>query len=124
MSSGYEFTGDENKLLAKLASRMHFVGLFGLGTGVLVIAAAVVRDHHFAAILSGAFYALIGIWTQRASVSFRRVVETQGHDIRHLLHALEDLRKLYTLQYWICLLALLVALGLLAASVVWMVQGA
>jgi hypothetical protein len=113
---GYEFSARENDVLDKLAERMHFVGLFGLAIGILVIVAGVFGHRPFA-IVSGAFYALFGIWTHRASVSFREVVNTKGDDVRHLMHAIEDLRKLYTVQYWMCMIALAIAVGLVAISV-------
>lgn len=113
---GYEFSAHENTVLEKLASRMHFVGLFALAIGILVIVAGVLRHRPFA-IISGAFYALFGIWTQRASASFHDVVDTKGRDIHHLMHAVDDLRKLYTVQYWMCLIALAIAIGLLTVAV-------
>lgn len=114
-ASGYEFSARENAVLEKLASRMHFVGLFGLAIGILVIVPGVLRHRPFV-IVSGAFYALFGIWTHRASTSFRDVVETKGKDIQHLMHAIDDLRKLYTVQYWMCLVALALAVGLLTVA--------
>jgi hypothetical protein len=59
---------------------------------------------------------MMGVWTERAGAQFRTVVVTEGRDIRHLMHALEDLRRLYTLQFWICLAAIVSALVLLGAS--------
>ncbi len=120
--SAYEFTPDENVLIGKLASQMHFVGLFAIGIGILVIAAGLL-GHHLGSILSGAFYALIGIWTHRASVSFKNVVQTEGYDLHHLLYAIEDLRKFFNLLFWVCFLALVIALCVLAAAVVLLVRG-
>ena len=52
---------------------------------------------------------MVGLWTQCASVSFKHVVYTEGNDISHLISALEDLRKLYSLQFWLLILALVFA---------------
>src|SRR5581483_3499046 len=101
-AGSYEFSADQNKLLSILSSKMTFVGLFGLAIGILVIIAGVIHRRP-GAILSGAFYAVFGIWTHRAGVSLRHIVDTEGSDIQHLMYAIEDLRKLYTVQYWICL---------------------
>jgi hypothetical protein len=116
----YEFKPQENKIIGELAGKMHFVGLFLLAIGLLVIAIGVVpMDHrvvfHVGPIISGALTALVGLWTQRASVSLKSVVYTEGNDISHLISALEDLRKLYSLQFWLLILALVLAcLGLWA----------
>jgi hypothetical protein len=110
----YEFKPQENKIIGELAGKMHFVGLFLLAVGLLVIAIGVVpKDHgvglHVGPIISGALTALVGLWTQRASVSLKSVVYTEGNDISHLISALEDLRKLYSLQFWLLILALVLA---------------
>jgi hypothetical protein len=106
----YEFQPSENKVIGELASKMNFVGLFLLAVGVLVIAHGVVVAVHWGPIISGTLTCVVGIWTQRASVSFRNVVHTEGRDISHLMRALEDLRKLYSLQFWLLCLSMLLAL--------------
>jgi hypothetical protein len=110
----YEFKPQENKIIGELAGKMHFVGLFLLAIGVLVIAIGVVPIHHrvefhVGPIISGSLTALVGLWTQRASVSLKSVVYTEGKDISHLISALEDLRKLYSLQFWLLIIALVLA---------------
>jgi len=95
---------------------MHFVGLFLLAMGLLIIAIGVVVVFHAGPIISGALACVVGLWTQRASMSFKSVVQTEGQDITHLMDALDDLRKLYSLQYWLLILGLVLATaGLLAA---------
>ena len=101
----YEFTPSENATIANLAWKMNFVGLFVLALGILVILFGVLTKQGFP-FFSGVLYAIVGLWTQRSAGSFRKVVDTQGKDITHLMFALEDLRKLFTLQFWICLIAL------------------
>jgi hypothetical protein len=120
-ASAYEFSERENVLLAALASRMHFVGLLAFATGVLVVLLGTLRVAPWW-IIFGAFSALVGIWTHRASVSFRDIVQTEGHDITHLMHALEDLRKLYTLQFWAGVLGLLIVLGVVIVVVTTIVR--
>lgn len=112
----YEFTPDQNALIARLASKMLFVGLFALGLGIAAIVVGAVR-RDVSIIFSGSLYAVIGLWTERSGRSFRFIALTKGQDIRHLMHALEDLRRLYTLQFWICFLALVATVVLLGASV-------
>jgi len=111
----YEFKPGENKIIGQLAFKMHFVGLFLLAMGLIIIAIGVAVVFHVGPIISGTLACVVGLWTQRASMSFKNVVQTQGRDITHLMDALDDLRKLYTLQYWLLVLGLLLALaGLLA----------
>jgi hypothetical protein len=115
-TDGYEFSPEQNALLLRLASRMQFVGLFALGLGVVAIILGAVRKQ-YGVMFGGILYAVIGLWTERAGRSFRFIAITEGHDIRHLMHALADLRKLYTVQYWICFAALLAAIVLLGVSI-------
>jgi hypothetical protein len=117
----YEFSERENVLIAGLASRMRFVGLLAFATGALVVVLGALRIDPLW-IFSGAFSTLIGLWTHRASVSFRDVVQTEGHDIPHLMQALEDLRKLYTLQFWAGFLGLLVMLGVVIVVITTVVR--
>jgi hypothetical protein len=111
----YEFKPGENKIIGQLAFKMHFVGLFLLAMGLIIIAIGVAVVFHVGPIISGTLACVVGLWTQRASMSFKNVVQTEGRDITHLMDALDDLRKLYTLQYWLLILGMLLALaGLLA----------
>jgi hypothetical protein len=113
----YEFKPNENKIIGQLASKMHFVGLFLLAVGLLIIAIGVAVVFHAGPIITGALACVVGLWTQRASASFKSVVQTEGKDISHLMDALDDLRKLYSLQYWLLILGLVLALaGLWAVS--------
>src|SRR4051812_49140386 len=104
LNDGYEFTPEQDVLFAGLSSKMQFVGLFALGIGVVAVALGVLR-RDVGILFSGSLYALLGLWTERSARSFRFVATTQGHDIRHLMHALNDLRRLFTLQFWICFAA-------------------
>jgi hypothetical protein len=104
----YEFQAAENALISNLAWKMHFVGLFSISIGLLIIALGVVMVH-IGPIFTGTYSTLLGLWTQRASMSFKSIVETQGNDVSHLLHALEDLKRLYSLQFWLCVLTLAIA---------------
>ena len=44
------------------------------------------------------------------------VVHTSGHDIMHLMQALDSLNKLYWMKYWLILLSLIVTLAIVVAS--------
>jgi hypothetical protein len=105
----YEFKPQENQIIGELAAKMHFVGLFMLAVGVLVIVIGVYPLVHAGPIVTGTLASVVGLWTQRASVSLKSVVYTEGHDISHLIAALEDLRKLYSLQFWLLIMGLVLA---------------
>jgi hypothetical protein len=107
-SHAYEFSDEDNVVIQVLASRMNFVGLFALGVGIFVIFLGALF-FHIASILSGSLYAVIGIWTHRAGHSFHNITATRGNDLRHLMHAIRDLQRLYTIQFWLCLLTLMSA---------------
>jgi hypothetical protein len=63
---------------------------------------------------------LIGIWNINAANSFGFVVTTVGNDIRHLMNALVSLRKLYSLLFWVTVLALtLVVVGIAGGIFGW-----
>jgi len=103
----YEFKANENTIISQLASRMHFVGLFLLATvwssSGWASSMADTSCTNIGPIISGSLMCLVGLWTQRASTSFKSVVQTEGKDISYLMYALDNLRKLYSLQFWLSL---------------------
>ena len=111
----YEFKPEENRIIGELAWKMSFVGLFLLANGLLIIVIGVVPLFHFGPIISGTLMCVVGLWTQRASMAFRNVVDTEGRDISHLMKALDDLRKLYSLQFWLVILGVALAVAGLVA---------
>jgi hypothetical protein len=94
----YEFSEEENILVGSLAKKMKFVGIFGVTFGVFEILQGIFFDK--TAIVQGLISIVIGIWTTKASESFQKIVDTQGNDISYLLGALDQLKKLFSLQYW------------------------
>jgi hypothetical protein len=120
-SRQYEFSGSQNELIKNLADKMRFVAYFLIAAGVLAAIGGLVslRGGGFGGIINGVVYVLIGVWTNSAASAFRRIVETQGNDIENLMGALGELRKLYTLQYWLLIIALVfIALALVVGIVV------
>jgi hypothetical protein len=67
--------------------------------------------------VNGLLYLLIGVWTRSAAGSFKKIVETQGGDIHHLMEALTSLNKMYTLIYTLILLGLLLIVATIALVV-------
>lgn len=102
--NGYEFTGEQNRVIRSLARKMQAVGIFMLVLGALALAGFVASLFGTPAgvwIPVAVFFALIGVWTVRAGREFRQVVETEGSDISHLMTALTELKKFYTLNFWL-----------------------
>ena len=63
----YEFKPHENKVIGELAGRCTSSACFSLASGLLVIGIGIVV-HHYGPIISGSFFCLVGLWTQRASI--------------------------------------------------------
>jgi hypothetical protein len=77
--------------------------------------------HHFLAGLAifagvtGLIFLLQGIWTRSSAASFQKIVDTEGNDIGHLMHAVGSLQSMYEQIYLLLLAGLLgglVAIGL------------
>ena len=108
-------------IIGNLGSKMSFVGLFMLGIGLFFFVSGIVRwfrgqrlpgrEHALLDLL----FIVVGIWTHRAGREFRSVAETQGKDISHLMGALANLLKLYTLLYLLFFIALVFAIIQLGA---------
>lgn len=119
---GYEFTKAQNESIRVLSGRMKFVGIFHVIASVFIGFAGLVAL--FIAPLIGVLYLimlapqlLIGIWTINAANSFELVVNTRGHDIPHLINALSSLRRLYTLMFWLLIVALIFMVVAIAAGI-------
>lgn len=134
--SEYEFSSSQNELIGDLAKKMSFVATLSIAAGVLVLISGIIilisafaEPQSFAqainSLIQGTFFLLIGIWTRNAGSAFKRIVTTSGADVENLMGALGELRKLYTLQYWLVILVLVfivvalisgIILGLIAAG--------
>ncbi|MBD2742784.1 hypothetical protein [Coleofasciculus sp. FACHB-1120] len=116
----YEFDQTQNQLIRDLAQKMRFVSYFLIALGVLLVIDGIVsiRKGEIGGIVSGVVQIVIGFWTSKAASSFQLIVNTQGSDMENLIGALGELRKLYTLQYWLILIAVIfVAVALIMALV-------
>lgn len=116
----YEFNNTQNQLIRELSEKMRFVGYFLIGLGVLVtiFGLVLIARGGLGNIIQGVVQIIIGFWTTKAASAFKQIVATQGNDIENLMGALAELRKLYTLQYWLYIVALIfVALGVVLGIV-------
>lgn len=124
----YEFSSSQNKLIKQLADKMRFVSYFLIGVGVINVIIGIIGFFSealrgsFGEIITGILLSFLGFWTYKASISFKRIVTTQGNDIENLMRALRELRKLYTLQYWLLIVTLIfIVIGIVLAIVLPMI---
>ena len=120
--SGYEFNEAQNMTFGVLASRMKFLGILNLVFAVLIglfSVYALFNDSPLTIVVAGpqvAMLVVLGLWMMNASSSFRMIVDTRGHDVTHLMTAMDALRKLYNLQFWLTIAVLIVfVIGFLLA---------
>lgn len=122
----FEFNPEQDKLIGALAGKMRGVGQFFMFLGVLLLLHGFlqIREGGIGAIISGLIYLGIGNWTVNASAAFRVIVDTKGSDMRLLMDALENLKKVYSLMYILILVGLLAVLVFLflALYLVWMTR--
>lgn len=122
----FEFTPEQNEIMAALSRRMRLVGLVSVVFGILGITvglAAFLRaglagvhegSSGAGATIQGIVNLLLGVWLARSATSFRKIATTQGQDINHLMEALRHLAKYFGLLY----ILILISLVLLAAALV------
>ena len=115
---GYEFSPEQNEVIAALASSMKFVGMLSLLGGALLLVAGSVflAKGGFSVFIQAALALIIGGLTVHAAGAFRQIVDTRGDDISHLMKALSALRTLYWLQVFLICIALGLVLLLLAGG--------
>lgn len=107
--SNYEFSGSQNELIKNLADKMRFVSYILIVAGVLITISGVITLFRGGVgnVINGVVQVILGIWTNKAADAFKQIVVTQGNDIENLMGALGELRKLYTVQYWLYIIALI-----------------
>ncbi len=128
-SSGYEFSNSQNELIEDLAQKMNFVAILLIVSGILGIIGALINLFALLAeperialvvsnLIQGVFLCLIGTWTKNAAQAFKQIVKTTGTDIENLMIALGELRKLYTLQYWLVVIVLVFSVLILVVGLI------
>ncbi len=119
MDNTYEFSSDQNRIIADLASRMSSVGAFLIIAGAVALVSAILSSVQgaYVAVIAlltvGAFFLVTGVWSRRSARYFRYVVDTTGHDIDHIMRALTELDKFYTLKFWLVIAYLVIILSAL-----------
>jgi UDP-N-acetylmuramyl pentapeptide phosphotransferase/UDP-N-acetylglucosamine-1-phosphate transferase len=119
----YEFSDDQNRSIRDLAGRMVWVGTFGLALGAMLAVLGILTLDQLGVVITplGLLILPSALWTRRTGGSFQKVVETEGSDIDNVMSAIDDMRKLFTLFYWLALVAIVFALiGLVSG---WLLVG-
>ncbi|QDV36571.1 hypothetical protein [Tautonia plasticadhaerens] len=116
----FEFAEEHGRLIGDLGTKMHFVGLLTTILGVVALLSGLLSRPEegltgasVVSILSALFLGAVGFWSMRSGREFVLVSRTEGADIPHLMRALQNLRRLFGLQYvlaWIGLILLVVAI--------------
>ena len=115
----WEFTPAQDAILARLASRMRFVGIALIGLAALLAGWSMfgTAQGDMIAMQAAIVLGLTGVWSARGAAAFGRVARTRGADMLHLMRALGEIARLYELQYWVFLAAaLLLAVTVLVAA--------
>jgi len=99
---------------------MKIVAIIMMILGALSVLSILAGD--IGSAVMGVFYIIIGVWTKGAAQSIQNIVNTEGNDIDHLMNAVKDLNKLYSLQKWLMIVG--IVLTVLAVIVVAASSGA
>lgn len=100
----FEFTDVHNISFSGLATWMKLAGavFFGLAAAFALFALLTGRVYNTFYALLGVVAAvlatLMGLWTMRSSNKVGLIVKTEGDDLAHLMDAIQELKKLFTVQ--------------------------
>jgi hypothetical protein len=121
-SAQFEFNESQNKIIGNLAYHMRGVGVFFFLIGILYMALAILKllqawstrpsaiVEILLVFLVGVIIAAIGAWTRNASFDFRKIVDSKGNDISHLMSALENTGKVFSIVYMYILVLVVIVL--------------
>lgn len=120
--SQHEFSHDDNAVLSRLALKMRGVGFWFEVYGIVMLLSFAFKlwpkngNTEIAPmdLLTGIVFLMLGHWTRRGGLGFRQVVDSEGDDMSHLMKAIRELSRFYTLIDRLILFAvtiLLVAFG-------------
>jgi hypothetical protein len=133
--ASYEFDSQQNRVIEALASAMRWVATPLIFLGIMYAIATVVcvvqafRDP--ASLLGAVYVGIVAIialslahWTRQAASSFDKVVSTGDRDIVHLMHALDNLRRKYSLLSFFVKIYVAILLVALIAGLTVAIMGA
>lgn len=94
--TNYEFTVEQNQVIAVLASRILVLGIVLIAIGIPIL--SMLFKGNLVAASIGALYILMGALSLNSYAAFRRIVTTTHQDISNLMDAMKALTTMYTLQ--------------------------
>ncbi len=96
-SGNYQLTKEHSHEFGAAAYWMGIMGRLAVFFGIVGCLWCIMAGDipQFLAVIVGI---IIGVWTLRAAKAFKRVAEASGPDIRDLVEAVVNLKKLYRLQ--------------------------
>lgn len=113
----YEFNALENSIIDKTARRAKLWGTISLVVGVLQVlssCAAVANPGLASQFPSGVIAIVVGIAFMGVGTSLKNVVQTQGNDVGHMMHAMEKLGNAFMVQI-VCTIVGIVLIALFLA---------
>ena len=117
-SNGYEFKPAEEIVIGESASWVGYYSWISILLGVLLIALGATNlPAGVGAVGLGLVYLIIGAFFRGAAASMLSVVSTAGHDVPHLMTALDRLTLAFKVQVVLFLAALIGGVvGIMALS--------
>lgn len=100
----FEFNDSHNLVFDGVSRWMKIAGIIEIVLGVIYLIPAILNlavlntPPVVIAALHIFVVVLMGIWTIKASGSVRAIVHTEGDDVRHLMEAMDKVKKLFFLQ--------------------------
>lgn len=127
----YEFTGEDNAVFSRLATKMRGVGFWFEVYGVFLVLVFVYKlipkgghvDIAPLDLVTGLIVLFLGHWTRRGGWGFRRIAETQGNDVGLLMGALRELARFYGLIDRIIFVVVLVVIVGTSIAGLWLLKG-
>lgn len=100
----YEFTQEQNGVITNLANYMRLTAYVTVIVGIIDLLDAISKADYLSIVFSLAIIA-IGLAFYFPIDNLKRIVETEGSDIKELLQAFSDLNKGWTIVLGILILA-------------------
>jgi hypothetical protein len=108
----YEFTTKENLTLSQAAHWARVLGAINVLTGITQL------SNGFAGLVNMAIYLVIGMALWNGGGALKRVVDTQGDDISHMMDAMTNLARVFTIRLAMIALGLVLACAAVLIGVV------
>ena len=130
-SPQHEFSQDDSAVFSRLALKMRGVGFWFEIYGIVMLLLFVFKlwpkngNVEIAPmdLLTGVLFLLLGHWTRRSGSAFRQLVDSEGSDLTHLINAMRELLRFYTLIDRLIFLSVIVALVGCTLAAMWILKG-